>query len=480
MRYPAVLWLMAFCCWTSSSRLIAQDVPDVPADISSPAGNKTISTNSEARLTETLQAAFLQFPLLNVTTNDVGESTFQTITLTNPVAIAGSDYYGFRFQVPTRVHQEDFVWAFAGPNDWIEWSIIPRTGEMEGFKDFDVLPRGNYMGAETLYPVGGTRFYLQDLAGNLIRDGETYLIWLKFDGKKPGRLSLTFSFAEVNKQGADRLAAMEKLFGLNRPASKPFINPHNHHTYIMLRAATWKKSEAQAVAMGGHLVTVRNQAEEDWLLQTFGRLGGTPRLLWIGLNDTAKKFHFGWSSGESVSYTCWAKGEPNNVGRGEDFVAIFYPGHDQGGKWNDWNDRAKDPIGLPMNGIVEIIPKNIESFAPPPNSPETSNSLRANSTSTSAARLTSTGNISVNETANSLAGSAIVEITPSVIITNDSGSIRLQWPLSAANYMLEATTNMGQPFTMFGYSERTNFEAGVVYATITNPVPQMFFRLRRP
>ncbi len=75
---------------------------------------------------------------------------------------------------------------------------------------------------------------------------------------------------------------------------------------------------------------------------------------------TAKKFHFSWSSGESASYTRWAPGEPNDVGNGEDFVAIYYPNHDQANKWNDWNDRITDPIGLPMNGVVEIIPKDTD------------------------------------------------------------------------------------------------------------------------
>ena len=49
------------------------------------------------------------------------------------------------------------------------------------------------------------------------------------------------------------------------------------------------------------------------------------RLLWIGLSDRDKKFHFGWSSGESVSYTTWAQGEPNNAGHGEDYVGYTLP-----------------------------------------------------------------------------------------------------------------------------------------------------------
>jgi len=229
-----------------------------------------------------------------------------------------------------------------------------------------------------------------------------------------------------------------------RPLSPPIINPNNHHSYLLLDTSTWKDSEAEAIALGGHLATIHNQAEEDWMVRTFGSYGGKQRLLWIGLSDTAKKFHFSWSSGESLSYTCWAPGEPNNAGRGEDFVAIYYPNHSQAGKWNDWNDRTEDPIGLPMNGLVEIPPTSEITPAQGVTQPST------------------------------------VTISPTLIITNDSRSIKLQWPVSASSYMLEATTNLKQPFTMFGYSETTNTDLGMISATITNPGAQMYFRLRKP
>jgi hypothetical protein len=56
------------------------------------------------------------------------------------------------------------------------------------------------------------------------------------------------------------------------PLSPTMVNPNNHHTYLLLDKATWKDSEAEAVALGGHLVTIRNQAEQDWI---FTPLAGT-------------------------------------------------------------------------------------------------------------------------------------------------------------------------------------------------------------
>src|SRR5215472_67140 len=144
----------------------------------------------------------------------------------------------------------------------------------------------------------------------------------------------------------------------------PVANPTNGHIYYLLSQNTWSNAEAEAVSLGGHLATVRNQAENAWIFQTFSSYGGEARILWIGLSDRDKKFHFTWSSGESASYTAWAEGEPNNAGRGEDFVAIyFYPFHNQRGKWNDFGDRNLSPRGLPMNGVMEIVPTNAKPSA---------------------------------------------------------------------------------------------------------------------
>ncbi len=50
-----------------------------------------------------------------------------------------------------------------------------------------------------------------------------------------------------------------------RPLSPPIINPENGHTYLLLSQGNWTDSEAEAVALGGHLATIRNQAEEDFV-----------------------------------------------------------------------------------------------------------------------------------------------------------------------------------------------------------------------
>lgn len=202
----------------------------------------------------------------------------------------------------------------------------------------------------------------------------------------------------------------------------PILNPSNNHYYLLLTNADWTQSEALAESIGGTLATVRNQAEQDWIFNTFGSYGAQQRLLWIGLNDTNQLFDFHWVTGDSLNYTNWASGEPNNANGNERYVALYYPNFNQPGTWNDWSDRMKDPIGLPFNGVVEIVP-----------------------------RLAST-------------------ITP-------NGDLQFSWPMALPGEVLEATTNMSEPFAPFSSDRSTNTTAGTFTVTINPTQSQMFFRL---
>ena len=103
---------------------------------------------------------------------------------------------------------------------------------------------------------------------------------------------------------------------------------------------TWRQAENLAVSLGGHLATVRSRAENDWLVATFG----TSQIAYIGLNDRAAEGTFVWSSGEPVTFTFWASGEPNDESN-EDFALIFWTSE---GKWNDGQ-------GEPQLAIIELL-----------------------------------------------------------------------------------------------------------------------------
>jgi len=141
----------------------------------------------------------------------------------------------------------------------------------------------------------------------------------------------------------------------------PITNPANGHQYYLLEQDTWTNSEAEAVTLGGHLATINDAAENQWVYDTFANFGSTDRNLWIGFDDVASEGSFVWSSGEPVTFTKWAPGQPNNTGGNEDYAHFWAPsvvavlGIDEG-SWND-NDNLADTTGGRPFGVVEVIPE---------------------------------------------------------------------------------------------------------------------------
>src|SRR6185503_3087649 len=71
---------------------------------------------------------------------------------------------------------------------------------------------------------------------------------------------------------------------------------------------SWVRVQTNAWALGGNLVTLNNQAEHDWVYNTFSRLSH----YWIGLNDLGVEGTFVWASGEPFTYNHWAAGQPDS------------------------------------------------------------------------------------------------------------------------------------------------------------------------
>lgn len=154
----------------------------------------------------------------------------------------------------------------------------------------------------------------------------------------------------------------------NATAGTIMTATYGGHTYRLLDnpdgTKWWSDAEAEAILLGGHLVTVDDAAENLWLFQTFmpaaiayaaerGRSGVS---LWIGLSDIASEGNWVWASGAPLGYTAWAPGQPvvtpTNV---EDYAGIWAIGP----QWHDifsFVNTGDFPLG-----VVEI-----ESVTPVP------------------------------------------------------------------------------------------------------------------
>ena len=132
------------------------------------------------------------------------------------------------------------------------------------------------------------------------------------------------------------------------------INPGNGHVYYLLASSDWTDAENAAEALNGHLATIRNQDENDWIWNRWG----TNRSLWIGFHDpvigdgggSTHAANFIWTSGESTAFANWNYGEPN----GDDYTYIIAKGVSGAGMWNDIAAGAAFSGQPPQYGVAEV------------------------------------------------------------------------------------------------------------------------------
>lgn len=129
------------------------------------------------------------------------------------------------------------------------------------------------------------------------------------------------------------------------------------HTYSLLSNSNWTSAESVAISMGGHIATIEDASEDAWVYSTFSSFGGSPRNLWIGLNDVAVEGTFVWADGSTSLYRNFNPGEPNNNGN-EDYVHMIQPGFGESSRWNDGGDYADAQAGYGDHfGVVEVVPE---------------------------------------------------------------------------------------------------------------------------
>ena len=72
------------------------------------------------------------------------------------------------------------------------------------------------------------------------------------------------------------------IFNIGAVEAQPY--EFQGHTYFLTSAGTWAEAEAEAVSHGGHLVSVNDAAEQDFIN---GMLSGST---WIGFTDCTSHY----------------------------------------------------------------------------------------------------------------------------------------------------------------------------------------------
>ncbi|MBI5789676.1 MAG: PEP-CTERM sorting domain-containing protein [Candidatus Schekmanbacteria bacterium] len=139
---------------------------------------------------------------------------------------------------------------------------------------------------------------------------------------------------------------------------------YNGHQYTLTNDwETWASAEQEALALGGHLVTINTDAENDWLTWTFkdtyvrsypGNSG--QNIAWIGYyNDNG---YWKWISGEPVTYY---RHDYSQWPQGGNFAYLHLAYHPYSETWNA-NPLHNDYYDFNPKGIIEVVPEPLSAL----------------------------------------------------------------------------------------------------------------------
>lgn len=119
--------------------------------------------------------------------------TFVKVTLNNH----GTLFDGIRFSIP-KGEPRDMAWAFAAKERNLpsNWYIMPRAGEMHGFRQF-FRPDGALLGAPWASSSIRHLVFAQPLTGGELKPEQEYLIWFNFYDSQPKEIYILIKLVPV-------------------------------------------------------------------------------------------------------------------------------------------------------------------------------------------------------------------------------------------------------------------------------------------
>lgn len=241
------------------------------------------------------QAAAEYFEAHLVTVNNADENSF---IRNNVLNFDGNDRNGW-LGLTDRDVEGNFVWINNEPVGYTNW----RPGEPNGGTG------QNYVGMVQGFPLW---YDLQDNWGDLFTP--------------------MFGVVEVD---------------IPSVVAGPFY--YNGHTYYLLSISNRHQADTAARLLGGHLVTLDDSAERDWVRSNVIEYDGVQRHAWLGLSDENFEGIYTWDNESLSTYRSWLTNEPNG-GESENFV-IMHRGI------NNWFDAAYN-WGDEVYGVVEVASPN--------------------------------------------------------------------------------------------------------------------------
>lgn len=150
------------------------------------------------------------------------------------------------------------------------------------------------------------------------------------------------------------------------PVDAVYFNGHAYKLYS--QSMTWDEAQAHFESLGGHLITITSQDEQNFINSYVSTLDRA--YVWIGLRHPWEQ----WVTGEAVTFTNWGDGEPDGWS-GQYYGCLLTSGelgggsyHIGAGQWDDWQGprtyslcewddmNGYHVVTFNPNGAVDILP----------------------------------------------------------------------------------------------------------------------------
>ena len=119
----------------------------------------------------------------------------------------------------------------------------------------------------------------------------------------------------------------------------------DHEYYFFADTVNWQTAKKICEAKGGYLAIPNNAEENAFIIS--GIKKASKEQTWIGITDIAQEGVWKDVKGNSLTYTNWASGQPDNYQGIEDYAHLYSDGH-----WND--GRGYVAIGHSMGFVCEF------------------------------------------------------------------------------------------------------------------------------
>lgn len=127
-------------------------------------------------------------------------------------------------------------------------------------------------------------------------------------------------------------------------AKKTYVSEYE----VVVSDATWLEAQEHAESLGGHLAVITS-AEEEQKVEALINQYDYLHTVWLG--GTCTNSNLQWNTGESVEYTQWGPGEPNNETGDEIYMDMYEI--DNVWHWNDVPNDIKQYYSGKMGYVIE-------------------------------------------------------------------------------------------------------------------------------